>query len=325
MTVSKPAAALCLFVLVGFHALLPASPLLDEPIRPIPGLDDQDPERVALGRHLFFSTELSADRSVSCASCHQPALGGTDREVPSRGAGGAAGNIKTPSVFNSRFNIAQFWDGRASSLEEQLDGPIHNPGELASSWPDIIARLKKDRAFYRRFRKTYPDGMNERTLKDALVAFERSLITPDSPFDRWLQGEEDAISPQVLEGYRLFKAYGCIACHQGVNVGGNLFQRMGLLDDYFRDRGGPLTRADLGRFNVTGYPEDRFYFKVPSLRLAALQRRFFHDGSAASLDEAIRVMGNYQAGREIPPRDRTAIAAFLASLVGKHPLLDATP
>lgn len=294
-----------------------------EPITPIPKLAVTDPGRVAIGQALFFDRRLSSDGSISCADCHRMDAGGADVEVPSRGVGGAQGEIKAPTVFNARFNVAQFWDGRAATLHDQLDGPITSPVEMNSSWPEIVARLKQDAGFVERFERVYPEGITEATLKDALVAFEESLITPDSPFDRWLRGDDEALTADEKEGYRLFKDYGCIACHQGVNVGGNLFQRMGVMGDYFADRGGAQTSADLGRFRVTGDEKDRHYFKVPSLRLVTLQKRFFHDGSADSLDQAIQIMGRYQLGRRLPAQDRRRIIAFLRSLVGTHPLLPA--
>ena len=303
-------------------SVLAGTPRLDEPILPIPRQTDADPARVALGRALFFDKRLSRDGTVSCASCHQMRYGGTDAQVPSLGVGGARGVIKTPTVFNSRFNIAQFWDGRASDLYQQLDGPVHNPAEMATDWPAIVRRLRADAAFARRFGRSYPDGLNERNLKDALVVFESTLTTPDSPFDRWLRGDDQALDADARRGYTLFQSYGCVACHQGVNVGGNLFQRMGVMEDYFKERGTPVRKADLGRYNVTGDEQDRYYFKVPSLRMVALEKRFFHDGSASSLDQAIRMMGRYQLGREIPADDRRLIAAFLRSLLGRNPLLE---
>ncbi|WP_245832003.1 cytochrome-c peroxidase [Solemya velesiana gill symbiont] len=158
-----------------------------------------------------------------------------------------------------------------------------------------------------------------RIFCDAIASFERTLITPDSPFDRWLRGDEDALNEREKEGYRLFKSYGCIACHQGVNVGGNMFQRMGAIGDYFGDRGSEIVDADRGRFNVTGKDEDLYFFKVPSLRLSAINSPYFHDGSAKDLAEAIRVMGSYQLGRRIPEAHVSLIVAFLESLVGSHP------
>ena len=292
-----------------------------EPILPLSKRTDLDPARVAPGKALFFDARLSSDGTVSCATCHQMRYGGTDDKVPSQGVGGAKGAIKGPTVFNTRFNIAQFWDGRALNLHDQLDGPVHNPREMNSSWPAIGRMLKADEAFRTRFLKAYPEGISEKTLKDALVTFEESLVTVDSPFDRWLKGDDSALSNEQLEGYRLFKSYGCVACHQGVNVGGNLFQRMGVMEDYFEQRGRPETRADQGRFNVTGDEQDRHFFKVPSLRMVALEKVFFHDGSASSLDQAIKTMGRFQLGRDISEADRRLIAAFLHSLLGQHPLL----
>ncbi len=296
--------------------------LLKEPILPVPAEHGQDPRKVALGRELFFDTDLSRDRRVACATCHKPDWGGADDRFPSTGAHATQGVIKTPTVFNARFNIAQFWDGRAATLEEQLDGPIHDPREMDSSWPLIIERLKEKRDFRKRFERVFPGGIDETSLKAALVAFEKSLITPGSPFDRWLQGDARAISDAAKRGYRLFKSYGCIACHQGINVGGNLFQRMGVRGDYFAERRRPISRVDLGRYNVTADPDDRFYFKVPGLRTVALQRYFFHDGEATSLDQAIQLMGRYQLGIDIPAGKRQEIAEFLRSLLGRHPLLE---
>lgn len=289
---------------------------------PVPLEHGQDPRKAALGRRLFADPRLSADGSTACSRCHLPALGGVDRLARSIGVGGASGIINAPTVFNARFNLAQFWDGRAASLEDQIDGPIHNPIEQATNWPDVIRRLSQDADYRQAFSELYRDGIDAAAIRDAIATYERTLITTNAPFDRWLRGDDSAIAEIELEGYQLFKFYGCIACHQGVNVGGNMYQRMGTLGDYFGDRGDELTQADLGRLRVTGDERDRFSFKVPSLRLAVLTPPYFHDGSVDTLKEAIEVMAKYQLGRPIPPHQVEAIEAFMGSLVGEHPELD---
>lgn len=291
-----------------------------EPITPIAPPNGLDPRKLALGERLFKDRRLSADDSVSCADCHNLAINGADRTRLSKGMKGRLGVIKAPTVYNSRFNFVQFWDGRARSLEEQVAGPVLNPLEMASSWPEVIGKLSRDPAYRRDFAELYQSGLTAASIQDAIASFERSLVTLDAPFDRYLRGEANALSPLQLRGYRLFKSYGCIACHQGVNVGGNMYQRMGAMGDYFGDRGN-LTPADLGRYNVTGRELDRYLFKVPSLRLVVRNAPYFHDGSNPTLEGAINTMARYQLGRRLPPGDVPAIIAFLSSLLGKHPLL----
>jgi cytochrome c peroxidase len=301
--------------------VLAADGVRTEPILPLPRSVALDQEKVALGERLFHDKRLSADNSISCAHCHELATGGTDQLPRSKGVGGALGIIKAPTVYNSGFNIAQFWDGRAPSLEQQVEGPLENPLEMGSSWEQVVGRLRSDPDMVRAFQDVFDGPVSAERIKEAIAEFQRSLITADSPFDRWLRGDEDAISLEQREGYLLFKSYGCVSCHQGVNVGGNMFGYMGAIGDYFRDRGGPVTTADLGRYNVTWLEEDRHSFKVPSLRLAAINPPYFHDGSAKTLDDAIRAMGRYQLGREIADEHVQAIGVFLQSLVGEHPRL----
>lgn len=284
-----------------------------EPLRPLP------PPRVpaaeaALGRALFNDPLLSRDRTVSCATCHPLDKGGSDNLPVSVGVGGAKGAVNAPTVFNTAFNIAQFWDGRATTLEQQVDGPLQNPVEMDATWPEIIARLSKS-DYAPRFRATFGADPSPELVRRALAGFERSLITTDARFDRWLAGADQAIDADEKKGYALFKSYGCASCHQGANVGGNLFQKLGFFGNWFQDRGRPVDQADLGRFNVTGRDSDRHVFKVPSLRLAVLTPPYFHDGSVASLDEAIRIMGRYQLGRDIPDGDITLMVKFLGTLV----------
>lgn len=288
-----------------------------EPIRPIPARVALDAREVALGAALFHDPRLSRDDSISCATCHPLALGGADRRPRSLGVGGAVGAINTPTVLNSGFWLAQFWNGRAATLEEQVDGPTQHPAEMASSWPQILEKLGRDPALVDRFRALYPDGLSAANVRAAIAAFERSLITPNAKFDRWLCGDATALSEREQHGYALFKAYGCISCHHGVGVGGNMFQRFGVARDYFAGR--EPSEADLGRFAVTRDPNDKHVFKVPSLRNVALTAPYFHDGSAATLHDAVTVMGRYQLGRKLADADVESLVAFLGTLTGDLP------
>ncbi len=290
----------------------------DEPILPLIANADLNPLKIKLGDSLFHDVRLSRDNSISCAGCHNLTTNGSDSMRHSTGIGGATGGIRAPTVYNSDFNFVQFWNGRAGSLEEQAGGPITSPIEMGSNWAQVIEKLKADPKTILAFSRVYADGISRHNILDAIASFERSLVTLDSSFDRWLLGDEKAISSQELEGYQLFKSYGCISCHQVKNVVGNMYAQMGEIGNYFQDRGTKLTAADRGRFEVTGDEFDRYLFKVPSLRLAALQKFFFHDSSANTLKKAIQTMGRYQLGREIPDNDVEAIEAFIKSLVGKH-------
>lgn len=286
-----------------------------EPILPLPATQALPAAKVALGEALFFEPRLSRDNTLSCAGCHDFKRGGVDRRRVSVGVGEAVGGINAPTVFNASLNFVQFWDGRAASLEEQAAGPVHNPVEMASSWPEVLSKLRADANYPRTFAAIYPDGVTAANVVDAIATFERSLLTGNAPFDRYLRGDKQAITGLELNGYRRFKDYGCASCHQGVNVGGNMYQRFGIMGDYFAGR--PLTRADLGRYNVTGQDEDRHVFKVPGLRNVAVTPPYFHDGSAADLEKAVTIMGRYQLGRELTREDVRAIAAFLRSLTGE--------
>lgn len=285
------------------------------PLPPVPTLS---PEKVALGERLFFDKQLSKDNSIACASCHDFTLGGTDRSRVSVGVGGAKGDVNAPTVFNASLNFVQFWDGREASLEAQAAGPVHNPLEMASSWEEAITKLQQDDGYRDAFRQLYPQGMTGATIVDAIATYERTLITPHSRFDRFLRGDKTALDAQEQAGYRRFLDHGCASCHQGVLLGGNLYQRFGVMGDYFKDRPSALaTPADLGRFNVTGRAEDRHVFKVPSLRNVAVTAPYFHDGSATSLQEAVIVMGRYQLGRDLSGADVFSIVAFLRTLTGE--------
>jgi cytochrome c peroxidase len=275
------------------------------------------PRKLELGRRLFHDPGLSGDGSVSCAHCHNLGTGGVDRLPRSLGIGGREGAINAPTVFNSGLNFRQFWDGHAASLEEQIDGPLLNPLEMGGNWPALLAALGADPGYRAEFQALYPDGLVAASVRDAIASFERSLQTPNSRFDQFLRGDSGALNAQELAGFRLFQQIGCSSCHQGRNIGGNLYQKLGVMDDYFGQRG-PLTAADMGRFNSTHREEDRHFFKVPSLRNVALTAPYLHDGSVKTLEEVVQVMTRYQLGREIGAADLARIVAFLRTLTRQY-------
>lgn len=306
---------LALAIVLGGMNPIWAAPL-DEPIKPIPAPSKQDPARVALGRKLFYEVRLSGNDKVSCASCHELSKGGVDRLDRSKGFSGRSTTVNAPTVFNAALNFRQFWDGRVDSLEAQIDVVIQNPVEMGATWAGIITKLSQDPQYQRAFAIAYRDGVTKANIQNALASFERTLLTPNSRFDRYLRGEATAISDVEKKGYAKFKQYGCIACHQGVNVGGNMFQKFGVMGDYFAKRGG-VTDADLGRYLITRNPDDKHVFKVPSLRNVALTAPYFHDAGAKTLEEAVDIMFRYQLGRVVADDDKQAIVTFLNTLTGE--------
>lgn len=290
--------------------------LQKQAIRPLPDKIETNPAKVALGDKLYHDGRLSKDDTVSCASCHDLAKGGTDQAQFSTGVGGQVGDINAPTVFNSAFNIMQFWDGRAANLEEQADGPPNNPIEMASNWEEIAGKLSQDAEFTQAFTAVYPDGYKKENFVNAIAEYERTLLTP-SAFDKYLRGDQGALSAEQKQGYQVFKDLGCATCHCGVILGGASFEVMGLRDDYYRDRGNPHT-PDFGRFNVTKNEADRFRLKVPTLRNIEVTHPYFHDGSTSDLGKAVETMAKYQSGVALSARDRDLIVAFLESLTGEH-------
>lgn len=288
-----------------------------EPVTPVPLAVELDPRKVRLGERLFHEVKLSGDGSISCASCHNLDTGGVDRLSLSRGIAGRVGVINAPTVFNSAFSFRQFWDGRAETLEEQVDGPLQSASEMGGSWLGAIAALMSEPSYRTEFAAIYPDGIQAKNVRDAIAVFERSLVTPNSRFDRFLRGDRDALNESEREGYHLFKRIGCISCHQGVNLGGNIYQKLGVMEGYFQARG-EVSVVDFGRFNVTGREEDRFFFKVPSLRNVAVTAPYLHDGTAKTLNEAVRVMARYQLGVRLHQSEEVAIVAFLGTLTGEY-------
>lgn len=306
---SRRLGPLCLAV----AALAAAASPLDEPIKPVPLTLHQDPAKAALGKRLFHDTRLSSNNAVSCASCHNVAQGGGDLRRRSPGLRGQPGAVNTPSVLNAALNFRQFWDGRADTLEAQIDMVIRNPAEMGSSWQQIMGKLSGDAGYRSGFAAAYRDGLTAANVRNAIASYERTLITPNARFDQYLRGNRNAISEAEKAGYAKFKQYGCVSCHQGVNVGGNMFQKFGVMGDYFASRGG-VNDADLGRYMVTHNTDDLHVFKVPGLRNVARTGPYFHDGSAATLEQAIDVMFKFQLGRTGSKEDKAAIILFLNTL-----------
>ena len=297
----------------------------NEPILPLPDrATDVEPAKVKLGERLFADKRFSGDGTVSCQSCHLPPhAGGADPRRHSVSAFGKVRELNSPTIFNVRYNTAGLnWTGRTKDLDAQISGSVGNADTMAHDWSKVMHVLGADPAMVAEFKTAYggDDAVSQKNAMHAIVSFEKSLVTP-SRFDDWLKGKDSAITAQEKTGYDKFKSYGCVACHSGINVGGNSFMKFGMVGDYFGDRAkkgrGDMVDPDKGRFLVTKKQEDMHVFRVASLRNVALTAPYFHDGAVESLDEAIELMGRYQLGREIPPADRKDIEAFLKSLTGK--------
>jgi cytochrome c peroxidase len=276
----------------------------------------QDPARAEIGARLFTDSRLSSNGRMACASCHNLAKGGADGNRYALGVRGQPTLTNVPTVLNAALNFRQSWNGRAGSLEAQIDDVMQNPDELGATWDHVLRTVASDGVYRSSFAAAYKDGVTRENIRDALASYQRTLITPNSRFDRYLLGDADAITPAEKAGYAKFKQYGCVACHQGVNVGGNMYQKFGVMGNYFARRGN-LSDADLGRFLVTKLEADKHVFKVPSLRNVARTAPYFHDGSVATLEEAVAVMFRYQLGSVATPEDRSAIVLFLNTLNGE--------
>lgn len=286
----------------------------NEPVQPIPHMLPVQAEKVALGMRLYHDPRLSGDNSIACAHCHQLGAGGVDGRKTSQGVGGATGPINAPTVFNSVFNIEQFWDGRAADLQAQAGGPPLNPIEMASkSWDEIADKLRQDPILTRDFSAVYPQGFSGASITDAIAEFEKTLITPDAPFDKYLRGDDSALTAQQKHGYELFKENKCATCHGGMILGGRSFEPLGLKKEFGF---GEITAADIGRMNVTKEERDRLRQKVPTLRNVSLTAPYFHRGDVGTLDEAVKQMLKYQVGTTLPQNEVDDIVAFLNSLNG---------
>jgi len=292
----------------------------DEPIKPIPINFDYDRAKVELGKKLFFEPRLSKSGWITCNSCHNLSTGGADNLPTSIGHKWFLGPINSPTVLNSKFNLAQFWDGRAKDLKEQAGGPIANPFEMGSKHELAVSVLQSIPQYVKWFSEVYAskemytdEKIDIDQVTDAIAAFEETLTTPNSRFDQWLIGYDKSISESELEGYDLFKKKGCVACHNGVGVGGNSYQKFGAAKPYDKDTN------TLGRYNVTKDDKDKYVFKVPLLRNIELTAPYFHDASTWDLSEAVNIMAEYQLGVTLTDDETKKIVAFLRTLTGDQP------
>ncbi len=306
--------AAVVFLNAGVRAVAGEAVRSEEPIDVIRPALVVYPERVELGKKLFFEPRLSRSGFISCNSCHNLSTGGADNLVTSVGHNWQRGPINSPTVLNSSMSVAQFWDGRAENLMEQAGGPIANPGEMASSHELAVEVIASIPGYVEEFAEVFGSpGIDIGRITTAIAAFEETLVTPGSRFDRWLLGDDDALSAQELYGYQLFKSSGCAACHHGPAAGGTSFQKMGIVEEY------QTANPSVGRAAVTGEEVDRFKFKVPTLRNVELTYPYFHDGAAATLDEAVVIMGRLQLGRDYSEQESADIVAFLKTLTGRQP------
>ncbi len=295
-----------------------AEEFLNEPVRPLPESVPYDPRKAKLGSILYHHTALSGDETVSCATCHELGKGGVDGLQFSTGIREQKGAINAPTVFNAYFNKRQFWNGRAGNLEEQAGGPPMNPVEMdGGSWEKIAERLSKDSSFKKQFEEVYPDGFTEKNITDAIGQFERTLITPNCRFDKYLRGDKSALTADEIEGYKVFKKAYCSVCHSGINLGGQTFEYMGLKHDYFSARGDIGNVDDKGLEGFTSDMRDLHKFKTPSLRNIELTAPYFHDGTVHSLDKAVEIMAKYQRDVELTQQEKDNLVKFLKTLTGE--------
>ncbi len=292
---------------------------MNESIRPVQDSVPVDMRKVILGNLLFHDVRLSADNTVSCSSCHGLNTGGVDNKSFSEGVGGQLGGVNAPTVYNALYNFVQFWDGRAATLADQAAGPPLNPVEMAcKSFDEICEKLNADAAFSKAFREVYPDGINQANITNAIQEFEKTLLTPNSRFDKYLKGDKTAMNAEEIAGYDLFKKYNCATCHVGENMGGQSYELMGIKRDYFADRGTELTVEDNGRFKETKNERDRHRFKVPGLRNVALTAPYFHDATQATLEDAVIAMAKYEVGVDLSQQEVKQIVSFLQTLTGEY-------
>jgi len=280
------------------HEVNSPAPVMDEPITPVPPPPALDPKKVALGEQLFRDVRLSRQGTHSCATCHDPSSNGSTQHTSGIIRSESGPNFDVPSIFNAALSFRLSWEGKYHSLEEQAAASLVSHSTMDSSVEETVARLSHDRTREQEFAQAYGHGPDTESLLDAIATYERSLLTPGSRFDRWLAGDASALTPQELRGYRLFKSLGCVSCHQGVNVGGNLFQRHGV----FR----PLGRRE------------PVMLRVPSLRNVAETAPYFHDGSAPTLEDAVRKMGAAQLNFNLSESQISGIVAFLETLTGNY-------
>ena len=291
-----------------------ASAASREPAEPIRPAKAADPALVELGKKLFFDPRLSQSGFISCNSCHNLSLGGSDNLRTSIGHQWQRTTMNAPTVLNANLNVAQFWDGRAKDLQDQASEPIASPNEMAMPHRLAIDVLRSIPGYVGEFNRVFgPGRIDMGKVTRAIAAFEATLVTPDARFDRWLKGDKRALDADELRGWQLFKQSGCTACHYGAALGGQSFERMGVMEPY------RSTVYAQGRVAVTGDEVDRFSFKVPTLRNVELTYPYFHDGAADTLAEAVDVMGRVQLGRRFSAEENANIVAFLKTLTGDQP------
>ncbi|RAI03551.1 cytochrome C peroxidase [Acuticoccus sediminis] len=288
---------------------------------PIPESPDPapDPAQVELGKALFFEPRLSEGHNISCNTCHNLGTGGADLASVSLGHRWQKGGRNSPTVLNATYNTAQFWDGRAADLTEQAGGPMVNPVEMGSTQQHVVEQLKGIPGYLPLFAAAFPkdpDPVNFANAEAAIAAFEQTLITPDSPFDRFLRGDDAAMTADQKEGLRAFIDQGCAACHNGINLGGNSYQPFGLVE---KPDWAILPPGDKGRFEITRAEEDAYVFKVPTLRNIAVTPPYFHSGAVWDLSLAVDVMGTAQLGAALDAAQAASIVDFLDSLTGEMP------
>lgn len=296
---------------------------------PIPADNPQSVAKVELGKTLWFDPRLSVNGTVSCNSCHNVMGAGEDGRPVSVGVGGQLGGVGSPTVWNAAYNTVQFWDGRAASLEEQAKGPLTNPKEMGMKDHDmVVARINRLPGYVAMFKRAFPKDQNpvniDNTAK-AIAAFERTLITPNSPFDKYHRGNKKALNAQQIRGMKLVEEVGCTSCHTGPNFNGEglkmgegNYQPFPQIPGSKYDRQYKLTE-DLGRYNVTKNKEDRNKWRVPTWRNVALTAPYFHNGEVKTLDEAVRVMAKTQLDLDLKDDQVADIVAFLGALTGEFP------
>lgn len=275
--------------------------------------------KIDLGRKLFFDPRLSSSQLISCNTCHNLGLGGADMQETSIGHGWQKGPRNAPTVFNSVFNTAQFWDGRAEDLFAQAKGPVQASVEMNNKPEEVEKALKNIPGYAPLFRKAFPNDKSPISFDNmarAIEVFEATLLTPDAPFDRYLKGDRKALTPKQVEGLQVYMNKGCSACHAGVNLGGNEYHPFGVRE---APSGEIRPAGDLGRFKVTNTESDRYVFKAPSLRNVAVTQPYFHSGKVWDMKEAVQVMGSAQLGIKLTATDADKIAAFMNSLTGVPP------
>jgi cytochrome c peroxidase len=288
-----------------------------EPIVPLPLHMPEDPAKVALGERLFQDVRLSGHNAIACVTCHRLGQGGADGLPRARTATGTLHARNTPTIFNVAFNAAYNWDGGVRTLEAHAERVLLSPALMHTTWSALLAKLQTAPDYRAAFTTLYPGRLTQARVLDALVTYERSLVTPNSRFDRYLRNHSEALSTVERRGYDIFKAYGCVACHQGINVGGSMFQKFGIFQEAPAPHD-PATPVDMGRFLLTQVPRDREVFRVPSLRNVALTAPYFHDGRAPTLESAVAIMARVQLGRTLSQEDTHAIVQFLHTLTGEY-------